>query len=72
MDKARMVRFLVEDMSMNCSTEIPTAPTIPNTTVSVPPMIGSGIRVSTAPNLPMMPLRRRVNPATWNTRRLAT
>lgn len=72
MDTATMVRFLVELRSVNWRTDIPTAATIPKTTVKLPPIIGSGIRVRTAPNLPMMPHTNRISPATWKTRRLAT
>lgn len=71
-ESARIVKFLVDEKSMNCNTDIPTAATMPKTTVKVPPIIGSGIRVNTAPNFPTIPPIKSMKPATWKTRLLAT
>ena len=71
-DTPRIVKFLVEFMSINFKVAIPTAATIPNRTVRHPPTIGSGVRVKTAPNFPITPQTIRIRPAVWKTRRLAT
>jgi nucleobase transporter 1/2 len=46
--------------------------TIPNNTVSVPPIMGVGINVRIAPNFPMIPPINRIMPHIWKTRLLAT
>lgn len=71
-ENPKIVRFRMDDKSMNCRTEIPTAATIPNNTVSVPPIIGVGINVRIAPNFPIIPPIKRIMPHTWKTRLLAT
>lgn len=71
-ENPRIVRFRMDDKSMNCRTEIPTAATIPNNTVSVPPIMGVGINVRIAPNFPMIPPINRIMPHIWKTRLLAT
>lgn len=51
---------------------MPTAATIPNSTVRVPPITGSGMRDRTAPNFPITPHTTRMTPAVKNAARLAT
>lgn len=49
---------------------LPKAVIIPNITQNIPPMIGSGITINTAPNLLMTPCNNISKQAYWITLRL--
>ena len=67
-----MNKFLLELRSTNCKFDRPTAVIIPNMTKKMPPTIGVGIKVNTAPNLEKSPNIIIINPPYWTTRRLPT
>lgn len=69
MEKPSTKRFLGEVSRTCCRAERPTAVIILNTTTNIPPMIGSGMMINTAPTLPIRPHTSMIPPAYWITRR---
>ena len=62
-EQPMITRFLLERSDTNCRLDRPTAVTILKLTNIAPPSTGSGIMVSTAPNLPQKQQIRKISPA---------